>query len=291
MSRRMRTGRLAACVIAIGIIDYLTGPDVGFSLFYLAPIVWGAWHVDRVTGLALAMLASVFWLAADIAWHGLNLVSVWNGLTRFGIYVPMAWLTSSLRLEQQQLRVLNARLQEMLEHEQLLARTDALTLLPNRRLFVDELRRAIARSHRANTPIAVAYLDLDRFKAFNDRYGHVAGDAVLKSVGEVLRTHVRGDDVAARLGGDEFGILFEQCTPQTAGLTARRLLEELNAAAGELTKGAVAMSIGVACFERPPLEPDAIIDHADAAMYCAKAQTHGLYVTHIAAEPVLAEQR
>jgi diguanylate cyclase (GGDEF)-like protein len=291
-SRTRVTALLVACAAAIGIADYLTGPDVGFSLFYLVPILWSAWYTDRTTGLALAVLASAFWMGADVAWHGVNLVSLWNGLTRIGIYFSMAWLTSQVRIEQQQLHDLNAKLKEMLEHEQLLARTDSLTSLPNRRLFVDELKRATARSHRAQTPIAVAYLDLDRFKQFNDRNGRVAGDRVLRSVGDVLMTYATGNGVAARIGGDEFGLLLEQCTPQAAGSMAKRLLENLNTVVGDLTKETVGITIGVACFERPPLSPDAVIDHADAAMCCAKAQgNNGIYVTRIAAESVLTEQR
>jgi diguanylate cyclase (GGDEF)-like protein len=279
---------LAASVVIIGAADYLTGPDLGFSLFYLAPIVWSAWHVNRATSLALVALASGFWLGAEIAWRGVNFVSFWNGFTRIGIYLAMAWLTSRLRAEQRQLHELNTRLQTLLNHEQLLARTDSLTTLPNRRLFVDELKRATARSHRIDAPVAVAYLDLDGFKTFNDRHGRLAGDTVLKAIADVLTMHLSGNGVAARLGGDEFGVLLEQCTQTAADNVARRLFQDLLLVVGSLTKDTVGINIGVACFERPPLSPDAVIDHADAAMFCAKAQgQNGIYVTHIAAEPAL----
>ena len=286
------TALLVACVAVIGIIDYLTGPDVGFSLFYLAPIVWSAWHIGRTTCLILVAFSSAFWLGAEVAWRGVNPVSLWNGFTRIGIYLSMAWLTSRLRVEQQHLHETNAKLQAMLDHEQLLARTDALTGLPNRRLFVDELRRATARSHRAKTPIAVAYFDLDSFKPFNDRHGRLAGDAVLRSVGDVLTSHMAGNGVAARIGGDEFALLLERCTTHTADHIVRRVMQDLKLVVGPLTKEAVGVNVGVACFERPPLSPDAIIDHADAAMFCAKAQgSNGIYVTDILAEPALSEQR
>jgi diguanylate cyclase (GGDEF)-like protein len=279
---------LAACVVVIGIADYLTGPDVGFSLFYLAPIVWSAWHVDRATSLALVVLSSGFWLGAEVAWRGVNLVSLWNGFTRIGIYLSMAWLTSRLRTEQQQLQEANEKLQVLLSHEQLLARTDSLTSLPNRRLFIDELKRATARSHRTSTPMAVVYMDLDGFKSFNDKRGRLAGDAVLRSVGDVLTTHMKDNGVVARLGGDDFGLLLEQCTEPAADSIARRLLHDLTIVVGNLTKDTVGINMGVACFERPPLSPDAVIDHADAAMFCAKAQgRNGIYVTHIVGEPAL----
>ena len=283
MSVSLAQALLAVCVAGIGIADHLTGPDVGFSLFYLAPIVWSAWHTTRSTALCLAVLASVSWVSADTAWHGMNAISLWNGFTRFGIYVSMAWLTSRVRVDQQQLQEMNAKLQELLDQEHALARTDALTGLPNRRLFMEELRRASARSHRNKTPIAVVYLDLDRLKTFNDRSGHAAGDGVLRAVGEVLRKNVRENDVAARLGGDEFGMLLDQCTEEKARVVVTRLLREVTGSLQEITKGLVSISIGVACFDDPLLAPDVLIDHSDAAMYCAKAQgTNRIYVTQIA---------
>jgi diguanylate cyclase (GGDEF)-like protein len=287
-SRLLITASLAGCVVFLGIADYLTGPDVGFSLFYLAPIVWSAWYLDRPTSLALVVLASGFWLGAEIGWRGVNIISLWNGFTRLGIYLGMAWLTSRLRVEQSQLRELNAKLQAMLDHEQLLARTDSLTTLPNRRLFVDELKRASARSHRANTPLAVAYLDLDKFKPYNDRQGRLAGDAVLRSIADVLKTYAAGNSLAARLGGDEFGVLLEQCTQPVADTIGRRLFHDLTVIVGNLTGETVGINMGIACFERPPLSPEAVIDLADAAMFCAKAQGHnGIYVTHIGVDPAL----
>jgi diguanylate cyclase (GGDEF)-like protein len=292
MSRPLASLLLAGCVVLIGIGDYLTGPDVGFSLFYLAPIVWSAWYIDRGTSLALVALASTFWLGAEIAWRGVNVISFWNGFTRIGIYLGMAWLTGRLRDEQRQLHEINAKLQAMLDHERLLARTDALTTLPNRRLFVDELKRASARSHRTNAPLAVAYLDLDAFKTFNDRHGRLAGDAVLRAIADVFMTYKTADSVAARLGGDEFGLLLEQCTQPAADSIARRLFQELTIVVGNLTKNTVGVNLGVACFERPPLSPEAVIDNADAAMFCAKAQgQNGLYVTHIIADPVTQTSR
>jgi diguanylate cyclase (GGDEF)-like protein len=277
--------------VGIGVVDYVTGPDLGFSLFYLVPILWSAWRTGRPAALGMAVLASTCWLTADAGWHGVNGVTIWNGFTRLGIYTSMAWLTSRLRVDQQQLVDLNgklqdanAKLQDVLKNEQTLARTDALTGLPNRRLFMEELRRATARSHRSGTPIAIAYLDLDHFKLFNDRHGHTAGDAGLRAVGEALRAHVRENDVAARLGGDEFGIVLDRCDEDTARALAARLLHELTRSLAAAPKGAVAVSIGVACFEGPPPSPEDMIDHADAAMYCAKAEgTKGIYVTTIAA--------
>ena len=99
LSRPVVTLSLAGCVVFLGIADYLTGPDVGFSLFYLVPIVWSAWYVDRALSLALVVLASGFWLGAEVAWRGVNAVSLWNGFTRLG-FTSRGVVTSS-RGEQQ----------------------------------------------------------------------------------------------------------------------------------------------------------------------------------------------
>jgi diguanylate cyclase (GGDEF)-like protein len=287
--RWSQTVLLAICVIVIGAADYLSGPDIGFSLFYLLPIVYGSWHGERGLGIGLALLAAAFWLAADVAWAGVTIVSMWNGFTRLGIYVSMAWLIGRVRDDERELRALNARLQEHLEHEQQLARTDSLTGLPNRRMFLDELRRATARIHRSGKPIAVAYVDLDGFKTFNDRFGHGAGDTVLRRVAEVLSGQVRGTDVAARLGGAQFGVLLDRCTEENARTTSIRVVDQLTAALKEAATD-VGVCVGVACFEDDAFSPEAMIDHADAAMYCAKGQgVNRIYVTRLAASGPSAE--
>ena len=281
-SRRPQPIVLAVLVVAVGVLDYLSGPQIGFSLFYLGPIVWGAWHGQRALGIGLALLAAAFWIGAEVLWVGVTPVSMWNGLTRLGIYVSMSWLISRVRDDQHELRALNERLKELLEHEQHLGRTDGLTGLPNRRMFVDELRRASARIHRAAKPIALAYIDLDGFKTFNDRMGHAAGDSVLRSVAAVLGGQVRGTDIAARLGGAQFGILLDRCSEDSAKVTATRLVDQLTVALKSAGAGDVGVSVGVACFENDSFTPEAMIDHADAAMYCAKGQgLNRIYITRL----------
>jgi diguanylate cyclase (GGDEF)-like protein len=261
-----------AAIVAIGIVDYRTGPDVGFSLFYLVPIVWSGWRLDRVSSLGLALLASASWIVADLSWTGMNAVSLWNGFTRAGIYVSMALLTARVRADRQTLQALNDRLKQLLTEEQLVARTDALTGLPNRRLFVDELERAIEVCRRTGEPLAVAYLDLNGFKKFNDRLGHGAGDELLRILTGVVAGDLRTGDVAARLGGDEFGILLRHCEEEVASGFALHLQERIKRTLAGERFASVGVSIGVACFDDPPAAPEAVIDHADAAMYCAKAK-------------------
>lgn len=158
-----------------------------------------------------------------------------------------------------------------------LAYTDALTGLPNRTLFHDRLKQGLAVAMRRDSPLAVLFLDLDRFKVINDSLGHDVGDRVLISVARRLRACLRDEDTLARLGGDEFAILL----PEIAGargssLVADKLLKALAAPqhinGHELTVGA---SIGIALFPENGSDLQSLLRSADAAMYSAKARGRG----------------
>ncbi len=160
------------------------------------------------------------------------------------------------------------RLQQELER---LAQQDALTGLGNRRRFEQEVEAEMARSRRQLTPGALLLIDLDHFKSVNDSLGHLAGDRLLKQIGELLDDRLRESDSLARLGGDEFAILL----PDTGLRQARLVAESLTAA---IREGAVVedhppvtASIGVATFDGDPrLDVHTIIAEADLAMYAAK---------------------
>jgi diguanylate cyclase (GGDEF)-like protein/PAS domain S-box-containing protein len=153
-----------------------------------------------------------------------------------------------------------------------LADHDALTGLPNRRRFHEELQRHLAFTARYGGEGAVLLFDLDNFKYLNDTQGHKAGDQYLVSLARVLRERLRQTDVVARLGGDEFGVLL----PAATAVQARRVGEVLAEAvrehaplvAGQPVK--LSTSIGIACFGRGAADPDELLAAADLAMYDAK---------------------
>ena len=150
------------------------------------------------------------------------------------------------------------------------SRVDALTNLPNRRHFDERLDLALKRVQRHGTPIALLCLDLDRFKAINDGYGHAAGDAVLQAFARRLCDCVRETDLVARLGGDEFTILLEDVPRGGAEAVARKVIAAMAVpvdAAGQRLQ--VATSIGVACTGQPT-EAATLMAKADAALYVAK---------------------
>ena len=153
-----------------------------------------------------------------------------------------------------------------------LAYHDPLTGLPNRRLLLDRLEVALAQGRRGGHPLAVLFLDLDRFKVINDSLGHGAGDDLLRQVGARLRGAVREEDTLARLGGDEFVLLLPRvAAPEAAGEVARKVLDALR---DPFTVGGrelfVTASAGISVAPDDGGAGETLLRHADIAMYGAK---------------------
>ena len=153
-----------------------------------------------------------------------------------------------------------------------LADHDALTGLPNRRRFHDELQRHVAFTGRYGGEGAVLLFDLDNFKYLNDSQGHKAGDQYLVSLARVLKDRLRQTDVVARLGGDEFGVLLPAAGPvqarRVAELLAEAVREHAPLVGGQPVK--LSTSIGIACFSQGGADPGELLAAADLAMYDAK---------------------
>lgn len=161
-----------------------------------------------------------------------------------------------------------------------LAYRDSLTGLGNRKAFSEQLRTAMDKAQREQSPLALIYLDLDRFKEANDRYGHDVGDDLLRSIAERLRGAVRQPDWVYRLGGDEFTLLLPNSSSATAEKLAARLLSELQrpVPVGELSIDFVTPSIGIALYPEHAQSPEALIKAADRAMYEAKRERNRTYL-------------
>ena len=157
-----------------------------------------------------------------------------------------------------------------------LADLDALTGLHNRRYFHQTLAREVARAHRYERRLALIVLDLDDFKAINDRIGHLAGDAVLADAAERVREVVRSADIACRVGGDEFAVIMPESGLEDADQLYRRILYAVSTrpVAGD---GKLYLSAGVAELRA---DDDAIsfFERGDAALYRAKQSGKGRIV-------------
>ena len=152
------------------------------------------------------------------------------------------------------------------------ANFDLLTGLPNRRLFRDRLKQDVKHAQRTGLPIAVLFIDLDRFKEVNDLLGHDAGDSLLRQVAERIQACVRETDTVARLGGDEFTVvLTEVADSKHVGIVANKIINEL-ARKFHILEDAVQISgsIGITRFPQDGGTPEDLVRNADQAMYVAK---------------------
>jgi diguanylate cyclase (GGDEF)-like protein/PAS domain S-box-containing protein len=151
------------------------------------------------------------------------------------------------------------------------AQSDPLTGLANRALLSDRLRLALARTRRHGTPVALLYLDIDRFKDINDRFGHAAGDSLLQDFAARLRSSVRATDTVARFGGDEFVVLLEDVKER--GHAVRIVEKVVQDARQALTledhEVVATVSVGVA-YSDADVDPEELLKRADAALYEAK---------------------
>jgi diguanylate cyclase (GGDEF)-like protein len=250
----------AACLVAaISVIDYYSGPELTFSLFYFAVVMLVAWKsgLESVAALGAAAIAGI-WLLTDWLTPGAarDWTLIWNGATRLIILVGLGLII--------------CRLRKSLHNEQLLARTDFLTKALNARAFTEVASQEISRARRYRHPLTVAYIDVDDFKSVNDRFGHSYGDRVLSAAAMTWKANLRKTDTLSRVGGDEFIILL----PETGYAQAQTVLSKLQDEVSNLHRPddvRVTFSVGAVVFDPPPADLDTLIRAADAAMYGAKS--------------------
>ena len=245
---------------ALGLVDYLSGPEMAFSVFYLLPLSIIGWlSTDtRFFPRLASVLAAVTWVAADIAAgarYSSVLVPLWNTATRLAIFSIVVILLMNLR--------------SAVAEQRQLAEVDALTGVANGRTFMSAIESEIGRVKRHPAPISVAYIDVDNFKTINDSQGHAGGDEVLRRLGAALDANTREIDVVGRLGGDEFGILL----PMTDEIGSRVVISNLR----ERVVGSmhdlgfpVTFSLGCVTFLDPPEDTGEILHAADELMYEVK---------------------
>lgn len=163
------------------------------------------------------------------------------------------------------------RVKSRMQEEQLRARTDPLTGMPNRAAYDDRIAEELQRWERYSTEFSVAVIDLDRFKAINDQFGHLAGDKVLRLVAKVLQKNVRGSDFIARYGGEEFVVLLPSTGVADARAAAAKLCDAVAASPfnfrGEPVQ--VTISVGVAEVRAGDMS-ESLFSRADEALYQAK---------------------
>jgi diguanylate cyclase (GGDEF)-like protein len=245
-------------IILFGIIDFLTGFEFSFSLFYLIPVSITAWGIGKNAGLAMSVLSAVTWVVSNLLageTYTNNFVLIWNTFMRLGFFSVVTILVHSLHL--------------VLEEERSLARTDPLTGALNRRAFYDILTTKNLLALKNRRPCTLVYIDVDDFKRINDLKGHIAGDTILKVVVNTIQNHIRNSDFLARLGGDEFALLLTESDQNTAQMIVERFYEKLHEAM-QAQEWRITFSIGVMTFLTPPVSPSKMIGLTDQLMYQVK---------------------
>jgi diguanylate cyclase (GGDEF)-like protein len=253
----------AIAVVLVSVADWFSGAEVAASLLYLLPICVVAWNRGRIAAMAVAWVCAVTWLVIDHCSHWDN---VFTGLE----LVNGAVLLAGLAFVGQLIATLRVRLQR----EQRLAHTDALTGLNNRRAFWNAALREVQRSQRFGEPFSLAYIDVDRFKGVNDRYGHAAGDDLLRRIALELQVDMRDLDMVARLGGDEFAVLLPGTNAFGANTVLSRLRTRLDQAPWRSAFD-IDFSVGCLTLLTPPADVDAVIRRADQLMYETKRTSRG----------------
>ena len=247
-----------ALVLALWVVDYATGPDFSFVVFYLFPVFLVTWFAGRHAGIAISLMSGLAWFVADVLTttsEGHPAIPYLNLLSKLGFFLIVNVTVSSLRTS--------------LERERELARTDYVTQVANSRFFAETALQEIKRAGRYQHPFTIAYLDIDDFKAVNDRWGHSTGDRVLTIVASTIRSNIRSTDAVARLGGDEFGLLLPETGYDAAGVVVQKVRQDLLSAM-DRNGWPVTFSIGVVTFRTPPDNVDGMLRVADAFMYSVK---------------------
>jgi len=245
-------------VALLGVLDWASGPTVSLEVFFLIPVTLTVWFAGRPAGILIAVLSAITWFAADTASKPGSLSSplpYWDAAMKMGFLLAVAWILPALKRDWDQ--------------EKASARTDYLTKTANKRSFEAAAKAEIDRAQRYNRPFSVVYLDVDKFKFVNDRYGHNTGDMLLRATAQTIQGKIRTTDLIARMGGDEFALLLPETQSEAAQIVVKRLQRFLLDLA-QRNEWPVTYSFGVATFLRAPESVEDLVKKADILMYAAK---------------------
>lgn len=245
-------------ITILGILDYSTGFEISFAVFYLIPVTFTAWFCSKNYAIFVSF-------ASAMAWHFSNslagehfsnqVIPFWNTSTRLIFFIIVAILLSKLK--------------DALEHAVKIAGTDFLTGAFNPRKFYESVNLEISRSRRYKRPFTIVYLDADNFKMINDTFGHHTGSELLIKVVAIMKKTLRSTDIIGRLGGDEFAVLLPETDCSQAETVVdklrRNLLGEMQSEGWKVT-----FSIGVLTYVESPETVDEVIKLADDLMYEVK---------------------
>jgi diguanylate cyclase (GGDEF)-like protein len=276
---------LATGFLAFAFANFLVFPESIYitNAILLVPILLAGTIIANRTIFFYALLASISTLAG---WYRGRMLLLEPELLFKG-QLAFLFIGSQIVLHQglaamlyslaTQLSNSIGRLRKQTDAMAQLAHTDALTGLANRRAMIEQLEREFKRAKRYRRPLSLLYLDLDKFKAVNDQFGHLFGDEILRNVALSMRAVLRSTDLLARIGGDEFAVLLPETTIKGATGVATKLHRALKAFTANLSEDIpeLSFSAGVAQMRFEDETIDDLLARADTVQYQAKAAGHG----------------
>jgi diguanylate cyclase (GGDEF)-like protein len=243
-------------LIGVSAADYFTHSAylLEFSPFYLVPVSFFSWFIGKRSGIAASISSAAIGFAVRFR-HAPGTVAYLDASIFFMLYIIATFMIVQLK--------------RLYDRERDLSRIDPLTNIPNRRALHEAASQAKSMAERNRVPLSICYIDVDNFKAINDRFGHNAGDRVLAMAAATIAGALRPSDVVARMGGDEFAVLLPGAHGDDAAGIMRRVGEQLQHAMRR-NKWPVTFSIGIASFASPFASVAEMLAEADKAMYVQK---------------------
>jgi diguanylate cyclase (GGDEF)-like protein len=242
-------------IAIVGYVDYVTGREVSFAIFYLIPIGLITWYTGRQPGVLASVASALTWFFDEYTGTDLSrypAVPYWNAVGMLGFFLVVTYILAELK--------------DAMRKEKKMARTDYLTGAENIGSFTEMVNDEIRRAERYGHPFSVAYFDLDNFKNINVTLGRSTGDDLLRRVVKTIKSATRKTDIVARLGGDEFAILMPETNCEHADAAVAKVQESLLKAM-QMNNWPVTFSIGVVTFVTPPESVDALMRAVDAVMH------------------------
>ncbi|MBF0431672.1 MAG: GGDEF domain-containing protein [Fibrobacteria bacterium] len=242
----------------LGMVDFLSGVEISFSLFYVIPVCLTIWYSRFWLGFIMAVFSSSLWMVADVyAGHIYSHTAIlcWNTCIRFSFFIIIGLLLEHIK--------------KLYNNEEKLADTDGLTGLSNRRAFLEKIQFELDRSRRYQRPFTLAYIDLDNFKLVNDKFGHEEGDYLLCTVADELKSNLRNTDIISRLGGDEFSVLLSDANETQAFKALQKIQERLLETMSK-KNWPVTFSIGAVTFNKAMDNVTDMLKLSDDLMYQVK---------------------
>lgn len=261
---------MVAVIGAIGYVDYITGPEFAFSLFYLIPVAYSGWRMGIIGGALIAGLAAIGWFFGEQGLSGYSSGSLfaWRAFTRLGTFLGVGITFALLQKER-------ARVTALMEQFKGIAQRDSLTGLPNRLALVERMKTELEEGRAAGKAVCVILLDFDDFKNVNLAYGFETGDAILREVGKLFDASTRHFDMAARVSGEEFVLVIKNVESDQAKMIAQRLHDQIRNVAKKYPNCKLEATIGIAYFNVFPDSVDALLNKAYAALTDAKKAYRG----------------